>query len=206
MNLSIVPWGWYFARAGGLVAFALLYFSILLGLAIRWPRLRKILQPIYSCEIHCWISFQALIFAFLHAVSLLFDNYFSFSLKDIFIPWAFKSDLLSPALIAAGIIGFYLLVALVITSYLKKYIGQNMWRIVHFLNLWLYFFVLFHAISLGTDLKQGFLRQIFLALNGLLIILLLYSLISRLVKSFQCKTEVKSNEDQSQNFCSRVEE
>lgn len=186
--MNEIPWAWYAARSGGLLAFLLLYLSVFLGLAIRTPILKKIIKPVYSCRPHCWISLQALIFAFLHGFSLIFDKYLGFGLKDVFIPWSSK---FSPNLLALGIIGFYLIIVLVISSYLRKFIPNGIWRFLHSLNVILYIFVLIHALYLGTDLKVPVLRNVFLGMNGFMILLMLINLISRVFK--ETKQEIPND-------------
>ncbi|EKE11825.1 MAG: hypothetical protein ACD_15C00018G0006, partial [uncultured bacterium] len=65
-----IPLAWYISRITGLVAFALLYISIFLGLTLRVPLLRKLFKPLYAMNIHCWISVQATILAFVHGGAL----------------------------------------------------------------------------------------------------------------------------------------
>lgn len=167
------PSAWYASRASGLVAFALLYVSIFLGLTLRIPLLRKIFSPVYSLKIHCWISVQALLFAFFHAIVLIFDKWLGFKLSALFVPFA---STYKPNLTALGVFGFYLMVILVITSYSRKLMSQKIWRAVHFTNLVLYFIVFFHALYLGTDLKIEIFRNIFVWANAFLVLLMLINL------------------------------
>ncbi|MDR3559235.1 MAG: hypothetical protein P4L58_02420, partial [Candidatus Pacebacteria bacterium] len=101
---------WYLSRASGLVGFILLYVSIFLGLAIRTPILKRIIKPVYSFRVHCWISFQALLFAFFHGAILLLDKFIGFSWQNIFIPFypTSYSKAVDGDFLALGIIGFYL--------------------------------------------------------------------------------------------------
>lgn len=196
---SNVPWAWYVARSTGIVGFILLYLSIFLGLSIRTPFLNKIIKPIYSLNIHRWISVQALIFAAIHGFSLLFDNYFHFTLVDILIPFAMSQELessgMDKGLLALGIISFYLMIILVVTSYTRKYIGQSLWRSIHFLNISLYFITIIHAIYLGTDLKSsGLAREIFIYANFFLSIIFASNLIWRISTSFSRRNPLSKGE------------
>ena len=182
------PWAWYIARMGGLIGFLLLYVSIFLGLAIRTPVLNKIIKPAYSCRPHCWISLQALIFAFLHGISLLFDKYLGFGLKDIFVPFATDFN---PKFVALGIISFYLMIVLVVSSYLRRFIPNGLWRFLHSLNVALYVFAAIHALQLGTDLKIPIVRNIFLGMNAFLAVLMIINLFFRIFKDTK-NTEVSS--------------
>ncbi|MEI8343945.1 MAG: ferric reductase-like transmembrane domain-containing protein [Candidatus Moraniibacteriota bacterium] len=171
------PAAWYASRASGLVAFLLLYISIFLGLTLRIPLLRKIFSPVYSMKIHCWISFQALLFAFFHAVVLIFDKWLGFRLSALFIPFASQYK---PELTALGVFGFYLMIILIITSYSRKLMSQKIWRAVHFTNIVLYGIVFVHALYLGTDLKVELFRNIFIWANAFLVLLMLVNMELRL--------------------------
>lgn len=171
------PWTWYISRASGLMGFALLYLSIFLGLTIRVPFLRKAFAPLYAMQAHCWIAFQATLFALIHAVILMFDKFINFSLLDIFIPYASSFE---PGLIALGILGFYLMVILTASSYARKYMSQKLWRALHFMNIILYGSVVAHAYLLGSDMKNEIIGNIFIFMNVLLVIMMLVNMFIRI--------------------------
>jgi methionine sulfoxide reductase heme-binding subunit len=183
-----IPWDWYIVRASALVGFFLLYVSVFTGTASCLPGIRRYFLRLRSLNFHCWISFQALLFALIHGIALLFHKFIPFSLADILIP--FHSNF-EPLLVALGTISLYLMIILVVTSYARKYISQKAWRTIHFLNIALYTFSIIHALYLGTDLKSGLLREIFVWANGFLILLLVYNMFYRIWsrmknKNIQC--------------------
>jgi methionine sulfoxide reductase heme-binding subunit len=182
-----IPYAWYLTRSSALVGFFLLYISIFLGLAVRTPLLSKIIKPVYSLKIHCWISLQALIFVLIHGLSLLFDKYIAFGWKNILIPFypltESQAQRIDTGFLALGIIGFYIMLLLVATSYLRKGLSPSLWRSIHFLNAGLYVITIIHALYLGTDLKsEGLARSIFIYANGFLVFLFMINLLIRLMK------------------------
>jgi predicted ferric reductase len=192
---------WYLTRSSALVGYFLLWISIFLGLSIRAPLLNRIIKPIYSVRMHSWISLQALIFAAVHGLSLLGDKYANFSLGNIFIPFFPQVGIVvNPEFLALGIISFYIMVILVVTSYFRNNISHSLWRGVHFLNIGLFIIVFIHALYLGTDMKSGLVRFAFIYANVFLAILFVINLIARTINSFQ------SNEDLHQSDSEVVEE
>jgi predicted ferric reductase len=185
MLQSQIPWAWYFVRASGLVGFMLLYLSIFLGLSLRIPFLRKIISPIYSVALHCWISLYAMLFALLHGVFMIFDQTYHFTLTDVFLPFVSSYR---PGLVAMGIFGLYLMAILGVTSFGKRFISQKLWRIIHFSNILLYVFVLIHAVGLGTDLKNPVFFDIFIWANAFLIFIMLYNLELRIASVLKRKS------------------
>jgi len=172
-----IPWDWYIVRASALVGFLLLYVSIFIGTVSCLPGIKKYFLRLKSLNFHCWISLQALIFALFHGVALLFHQFIKFSFADVFVPFHSSFE---PILVGLGTSGFYLMLILVATSYARKYISAKIWRSIHFLNIGLYIVVIIHAFYLGTDLKTGLLREIFIWANGFLILLLLLNMINRI--------------------------
>jgi methionine sulfoxide reductase heme-binding subunit len=203
MENVAVPWDWYIVRASALIGFLLLYVSILVGTISCLPGIRKYFLRLRSLNLHCWISLQALFFALIHGISLLFHKFIPFGWKDVFIPFHSSFE---PVLVGLGTIGFYLMLILVATSYARKYISQKLWRTVHFLNIALYAFSIIHALYLGTDLKSGMLREIFIWANGILILLLVFNMIHRIWSKIKkreivCEVpEIKPNENLRQSY------
>lgn len=184
------PWAWYVARMTGLVSFLLLYIVMFLGLSIRTPFLNKILKPIYSLNIHAWLSVQALILVFIHGGALLFDKYAKFGLLDISLPFFNKTYGLE---LAMGILAMYLMLVLIVSSYLRKFINYKIWRITHFLNIPLYAMAVYHGLYLGTDLADGAQRYIFIYANIFLAFIILINLSTRVIKFIQDKRHKYEN-------------
>ncbi|NTU66518.1 MAG: hypothetical protein HGB08_01185 [Candidatus Moranbacteria bacterium] len=177
-------WPWYIIRSFGMVSFLLLYVSIFLGIAIRFPGLRRLINPAYSLDIHRLISVQALFFALFHGLAGMWDKYINLTLKDVFIPFASSYE---PGMMALGTIAMYLMVALIVSSYLKSRIPYGAWRAIHSLNFFLYAFSFVHAIHLGTDLQSGVLRTVFIYANALLMALLIMSISLRAFNSYKSR-------------------
>ena len=189
------PWVWYITRASGLIAFAFAWVVIFLGIAVRLPILRTLLKPIYSLSTHHSLAFQPLFFSLLHGGSFLFDPYLKPTLADTFIP--FWTDKLDPLSLALGILALYGFVALVITSWLKPMIPHRVWRITHFLNIFVYTAVIGHALLLGTDLANPLFRNIFIGANVFLMGLLLLNFALKLASSIHRTRSSASTETPS---------
>lgn len=197
MEDSSVPWDWYIIRGSALIGFLLLYVSIFVGAISCLPGIRKIFLRLRSLNLHCWISLQALTFAAVHGTMLLFHKFIPFGWKDVFIPFHSSFE---PILVALGTISFYLMIVLIATSYARKYISQKLWRTIHFLNIILYISAIIHALYLGTDLKSGLLREIFIWANAILFLLLIYHIFYRLWSKIKgrevvCEVDVNNSRD-----------
>lgn len=171
------PWAWYLARMAGFLGFGFLWLTIFLGLSIRNPLLKKLVEPIYSFDFHCFLASSAVFWGLLHGLSLLLDHKFKFTFADIFVPLHFTGKLVDTTFLSLGIIALYIMIVLTFSSYLKQKISQRVWRWTHFLNPLALIFVAVHGVQIGTDLKIEWIRQAFLASVWLLVLLYLSSLL-----------------------------
>lgn len=170
------PWAWYIGRASGIIGFILLWFTVFLGLSIRNPLLKKIVEPIYSFDFHCFLAAMAVFWSLIHGTSFIFDQSIQFTWKDSFVPFFSKTTLVDPNFLVLGIMAFYAMVIITITSYLKKHLNHTVWRILHFLNPLAFIFVVVHGYFNGTDMKNFWIGMAFLISSYFLVIVYLSNL------------------------------
>ncbi|MDF2630447.1 MAG: hypothetical protein K0R39_4278 [Symbiobacteriaceae bacterium] len=135
---------WAMTRAAGLVAFALLWLSVMLGLlqSTGYFRMAGVV------DLHTFVSVWALYATVSHMVVLLFDHHSPYRLVEILIPFASR---VSPMLNGIGGIAFYIAVGVSVTTYFRARIGAKAWRAIHLTSLAAFLFALLHSLLLGTD-------------------------------------------------------
>jgi predicted ferric reductase len=146
---------WYVARSGGIVAWALLAGSVLWGLALSTKVLRGRPRPNWILDLHRFLGGLALLFTGIHVAALILDSYVHFGLAEVLVPFASGWH---PVAVAWGIVGLYLLVAVEVTSLLRKRISKRAWRLTHYLSFPLFLMTTVHALSAGTDRSTLLLR------------------------------------------------
>lgn len=146
---------WYTARAGGIVAWALLALSVLWGLALSTKVLGRRPRPNWILDLHRFLGGLALVFTGVHVVGIVADSYVHFGLTEVLVPF---TGTWHPAAVAWGIIGAYFLVAVEITSLLRRRLSKRLWRATHFLSFPLFALTTVHALSAGTDRDTFLLR------------------------------------------------
>jgi len=139
---------WYVTRASGLIAYLLLWGALSVGLLQSLGMLKGVTAPLANLDVHEHLSLWSLYATVFHAVILLWDTYVPFSLAEITIPLA--SDY-QPALVAMGIIPFYLGLAVTVSTYLRSRLSPSSWRAIHLLSLIAFLLALVHGVLLGTD-------------------------------------------------------
>jgi hypothetical protein len=151
---------WYAARSSGIVAWVLLTASVIWGLALSTRVVGKRPKASWVLDLHRFLGGTALIYTGLHLASLWADSVVTFSAADLFIPFA---SAWRPGAVAWGIAAMYLLLAVEVTSLVKRHIPTRVWRAVHVSSLGLLVGVWVHAFTAGSDMGRPIARLFALA-------------------------------------------
>lgn len=145
---------WYLTRGSGAVALVLLTASVALGVVmslrvstLRWPRFAV-------GSLHRNLTLLAVAFVALHVVTTVADGYAPIGVTDAVVPFASPYR---PIWLGLGTVAFDLLLALVITSYLRHRIGWRVWRGVHWLAYASWPVALVHSFGTGSDARATWL-------------------------------------------------
>jgi Ferric reductase like transmembrane component len=148
---------WYLTRGTGTVALILLTLSVALGVA-NSRRLRTERLPRFVVDaIHRNVSLLAIAFTALHVVTSLLDGFAPITVVDAFIPF---TSAYRPLWLGFGAVAFDLLLALVITSLLRRRFGYRLWRLTHWSAYACWPIALLHTFGTGSDVKFGWLLAI----------------------------------------------
>jgi predicted ferric reductase len=144
---SIQIW-WYVTRASGIIAYLLLWFSTILGLAVTSKYLDGMLDRLFTYDFHEFISLLSVGFTLVHVIVLMLDLYMPYSLAQILVPFISPYR---PFWVGVGVIAFYLTLLVTITFYLRNRIGTRAFRAIHVASLVGYVGVTLHGYFSGTD-------------------------------------------------------
>ena len=149
---------WDAARAGGLISYLLLTTAVALGLVLRnrwqsarWPRL-------VTNELHGYVSLLALIFIAVHVLAVAIDPFTHFGLAAVLVPLASSYR---PVWMSLGIVALYLLLAVWISSRLRRRIGHRLWRQIHVLAFAVYAAATLHGLGTGSDTRTVWAAAIY---------------------------------------------
>lgn len=143
---------WYVARGGGLTAWLLLSTTVVLGLLTASRILGRRVSRAQLEHVHRIVGEVAMIFVGVHILGLFLDTYVHFGLTDLFVPLASSWH---PIPVAFGIVAFWLLIAVMITSLLKDRIPHALWQTIHLSSYAAYVLTTVHLLSAGTDATWG---------------------------------------------------
>jgi predicted ferric reductase len=140
---------WYLSRASAFAAFALVWWSMVLGLSITSRTARLWPGGPVAVELHEHASLLGLAFGLFHALILLADRYIGYTLGGILLPFA--SGDYRPVWVGLGQVGLWLAALLTGRFYVRRQIGQRVWRVIHFGSFLLFALVLVHGVMSGSD-------------------------------------------------------
>ena len=166
---------WYVSRSAGIVGWALCAASVLWGMALSTRALGRKPSAPWLLDLHRYIGGLAVTFVGVHMVSLMLDPFVKFTIGDLLVPFA--STQYKPNAVAWGVVATYLLVAVEVTSLLKKRIPARLWRSVHLASYVLYAFATVHLLTAGTDRFNPVLRWTVLTSLGAVVFFTAYRLI-----------------------------
>jgi DMSO/TMAO reductase YedYZ heme-binding membrane subunit len=141
---------WYLTRATGLVSLIVLSATVVLGTVAsvgwttdRWPRF-------LSQSVHRNLSLFCLALIGVHVVSTVGDGYVPIGLADAVLP--FRSPY-RPIWVGLGALALDMLLAVAITSALRRRIGVAAWRGVHWLAYACWPIAAVHGLGSGSDTR-----------------------------------------------------
>ncbi|MHB8377375.1 MAG: ferric reductase-like transmembrane domain-containing protein [Dehalococcoidia bacterium] len=164
---------WYLSRAAGFTAYLLLFASVALGIAVSTRAGKRLAGQNALFDIHRFLSILALAFSLFHVYVLLGDGYLNYNAWQLTLPFLSPYRLLA---VAVGSFAMYSLVLIVVSFYLRQFIGYRAWRTLHFLTFAMYAAVTLHGITAGTDTTQPWARAIYVVTGAIVLGLLAYRL------------------------------
>ena len=142
---------WYVARASGIVAWLLLTASVLWGIVLSTKAFPEHRRPAWLLDLHRWLGGLTLSFVGIHVLALIADNYTTFTLADVTIPYA---STWKPGAVALGVVAAWTLVAVEVTSLAMKRLPRRVWHGIHLLSYATFLLTSLHAAFAGTDRSQ----------------------------------------------------
>ena len=139
---------WYMTRASGLVAYVLLVASMVAGLALSTRVHGRQPKRTWVLDVHRTLGALALMFLGVHVASLLMDSFVTFDVVDAVIPFASGWK---PAAVAGGVVAMWLLVAVEVSSRLRRRLPARVWRRIHLASFGAFALATVHFVMAGTD-------------------------------------------------------
>ncbi len=166
---------WYLARAGGVVAYILLWLATCWGIMMSSKIIKGVVSVPVAYALHEYLPILGVVFAALHALVLLGDAYIGFTPWQLLVPF---TSSYKPFWTGLGVLAFYLFVALIGSFYVRKRIGQKTWRTLHYTSYLGFLIALLHGIMAGSDSDAIVMQIIYLVTGAVAIFLVLFRMLA----------------------------
>lgn len=160
---------WHLVRSSGIVAYVLLLASTVWGLFISSQFVKDWSPGPVSMTLHSTISWLALLLGLGHGLLLMFDDYFTYSLGDILIPF---TGPYRPEVVGLGTLAFWVIVAVSLSFPIKKRLGNTNWKRLHYASYAAFAMVSIHGLLAGTD-GELFGFRLLVSMGVIVVVLLL---------------------------------
>ena len=150
---------WLVIRGSGIGAFALLTAATIWGLLVSSKLLGRLVKAKPLTWFHESLAVGALVATVVHVVVLSVHDFLDFSWSEILVPGV--SDW-RPLAVGMGITAFYGMAVVAGSFYVKRWIGQRRWRVIHFASLGVFISSLVHGIWTGTDSSSPLMMGLYL--------------------------------------------
>lgn len=163
---------WYLSRSSAMVAYSLIWLSMILGLTLSGKLARLWPGGPTALDMHQHTSVLGLAFGLFHALILLGDGSINYTLRSVLVPFA--SATYRPLWVGLGQIALYGLGIITLSFYLKPWIGRRAWRIIHALSFLMFVLSLAHGLLSGSDTSSALIRGFYWLTGGSVIFLTFY--------------------------------
>ncbi len=145
-NRSSLPW--LVERLAGFLAYFAVAGSVIYGLLLSTKILDAIAHRPITFNLHQDLASIGLGLAGVHGALLGLDKTVPFSLQQIAVPGLSPH---SPVAVAAGQLAFYLMAIVIASFYVRRTVGQRIWRLLHYLTFLAFVGATAHGLGAGTD-------------------------------------------------------
>jgi sulfoxide reductase heme-binding subunit YedZ len=94
----------------------------------------------------------------LHALLLLFDTYYTYTLFDVLMPFVGPYR---PGWVGLGTVSLYAMTIVSMSFAWRKWLGQTGWRIIHYTSFFFYAVLTVHGLMAGTDSTSPAIRLLY---------------------------------------------
>jgi predicted ferric reductase len=154
----------------GVAAYVALSLSVILGMLRTVARKASERISWVVDELHQFIATLTGFLVLGHLLALKFDDFLPFSLGNLLLPFA---EPYKPFATALGVLAFYGLVALLVSSWLRRRMRYSWWRAIHYVSFLTFLVVTAHGWLVGSDSGEPWMRAVYAGATSAVLFLIL---------------------------------
>mgnify|MGYP003418220963 FL=1 len=167
---------WYLSRASGMIAWIVLGITCLWGILLITRMLKPADRPAWLLDLHRYLGVLSLVTVGAHMATLEGDNWVYFGWRELFVP---QASVWRTAAVTWGVLAFYLLMLIQLSSWVMKWLPRKLWHAIHLLSYVLFVMVTVHGFMAGSDSTN----IVFFAVACGGIAILLFAFVARVLQS-----------------------
>ncbi len=164
---------WYLSRATGVVAMVLLTVVACTGIVTSGRRRPAGQRATVVMAVHRWLSVGMLVFLVAHIVTAIADGYVPIGWLSVVVPFTSGYE---PLLRGVGTLAVDLLIAVLVTSWLRQRIPERAWRGIHWATYAMWGLALVHGVAMGTS-NEPLLRGITIACGAVGVVAVVWRMV-----------------------------
>ncbi len=142
------PTLWYVTRGAATSAYVLLIVTTVLGMGISTQAFDSVTQRWRVLDLHQVLTVLMLGLVALHLVTLALDPFLRFNVGNLFWP---LGEPYRAVPVALGVIGFYALAIVTLSSWVRQQLSYGVWRALHYVSVVALVALTLHGMLAGTD-------------------------------------------------------
>lgn len=150
---------WFVSRGLGAAALTLLTASLALGIisgagvrSVGWPRFA-------SAGLHRNLSLFTLVLLAVHIATAVLDPFARIRWQDAVVPFG---SAYRPVWVGAGAIAVDVLLAISLTTAIRRHIGYRVWRVIHWSGYSCWPAAILHGLGTGTDVRAPWMAALYM--------------------------------------------
>lgn len=157
---------WHLSRASGIVTWGIFTATCLWGILLSTRMLKPYDRPAWLRDLHTWLGALTMFGIGIHIAAIVGDSYVHFGAADVFVPFASSWK---TSAVTWGVIAFYLVGAVQLSSLVMKKIPKKLWRYIHLSCYASFVLITVHSIAAGTDRANHFFQAFAVAIITLMV-------------------------------------
>ena len=148
---------WYLNRGSGVGLLLLLTATLVLGILTAREGRSRLVPRFVSQQLHRNLGILALVLVVGHAATAVVDSYVDIRWWQVVSPFG---STYKPLWLGLGSVAFDVMLLVVLTSVVRRRLGQRAWHAVHLLGYLSWPVALVHSVGIGTDAGSEWARQV----------------------------------------------
>lgn len=157
------PTMWYLTRMMAVAAYVTLTLSVVFGMLRSIARTAGERLTWIVDELHQFLATLTGVLIAGHLITLTLDPFLPFSVLNLLEP---VNEPYRPLAVGLGVAAMYAMVALLLSSWLRRHLSYRFWRGLHYVSFAAFALVTVHGLLAGSDAREVWMSGLYAGAAG----------------------------------------